>query len=121
MTTDHTRMARLNLAVVLAAQVDASRHQEPLSQPLLTWAEGDAVVRLLEELGQVLPGEPLAELAGELAEQLQARLGPAPGHGPEVGERAVQAMLTYYTSPAEEERTREGEEEEQHRTPPNSW
>ncbi|MFD0887750.1 hypothetical protein ACFQ08_24685 [Streptosporangium algeriense] len=92
-TPDPARMARLDLADSLAAQVDASRHQEPLSQPLLTWAEGDAVVRLLELLGQVLPGEPLAELAVELAGQLQARLGPAPGP---TSEEQIAAMARYY-------------------------
>ncbi|MER7129725.1 hypothetical protein [Streptosporangium saharense] len=92
-TPDPARMARLDLAVILAAQVDASRHQEALSHPLLTWAEGDAVVQLLELLGQVLPGEPLAELAGELAEQLQARLGPAPGPTPQ---EQIAAMTRYH-------------------------
>ncbi|MBB4920966.1 hypothetical protein [Streptosporangium saharense] len=92
-TPDPGRMARLDLATVLAAQVDASRHQRPLTLAL-TWAEGDAMAQLLEQLARELPGEPIAELAQELAGQLQAQLGPAAGPTPE---EQIAAMTRYHT------------------------
>ncbi|WP_143653573.1 hypothetical protein [Streptosporangium subroseum] len=87
------RAARMNLANVLAAQVDSARHLPLLQQPLLNWHEGDAMARLLDELATVLGDEPLAELAGELADQLRDRLGPMPGYDPEAMVAAVLANV----------------------------
>ncbi|WP_326645087.1 hypothetical protein OG884_12105 [Streptosporangium sp. NBC_01755] len=79
----------MDLAITLAAQVDSARHLSLLQQPLLNWHEGDAVARLLDELAAVLGDEPLAELAGELADRLRGRLGPMPGYDPEAMVAAV--------------------------------
>ncbi|MBG0819046.1 hypothetical protein [Planomonospora sp. ID82291] len=85
------RLTRMELADALAAQVDSGRHRPPLAQPLLTWEEGDAAACLLETLAAIVAGEPLAELADELAERLRSRLGPLPGHDPE---RMLSAVLS---------------------------
>ncbi|MBG0825959.1 hypothetical protein HS048_35400 [Planomonospora sp. ID91781] len=85
-----SRLQRMELADALAAQIDAARHRPPLERPLLTWAEGDAIACLLDALAASVAGEPLAELAGELAGRLRFRLGPLPGHDPQ---RMLAAVL----------------------------
>ncbi|GAA1264258.1 hypothetical protein Psi02_76160 [Planotetraspora silvatica] len=72
------RAARMELADVLAAEVDSARRQPPLETPLLSWWEGDAIVQLLKALAALLGDEPMAELSTEMAEKLRARLGPFP-------------------------------------------
>ncbi|WP_219506014.1 hypothetical protein [Nonomuraea ceibae] len=92
------RYARLELADLLAAQVDSARREQPLETPLLNWYEGDAVVRLLKTLAQLLAGEPLGELSAELAEKLTARLGQPSGHDKESIHKAIAAIVEIYCS-----------------------
>jgi hypothetical protein len=87
------RAARMDLANVLAAQVDAARHLSPVATPLLNWSEGEAITQLLEALAVIVNGEPLGELASELAAKLRTRLGHPPGHDPARMAEAVMEHL----------------------------
>lgn len=90
------REERMELAHILAMQVDGARREPPLEAPLLNWFEGDAVVRLLETLARLLADEPLGELSTELADKLKARLDQPPGHDRENILKAVAAIAETY-------------------------
>ncbi|TXK35124.1 hypothetical protein [Nonomuraea sp. C10] len=94
------RYERMELADLLAMQVDGARRQPPLEAPLLNWFEGDAVVQLLQTLARLLADEPLGELSTELADKLKARLGQPPGHDPENIRKMVAAIAETYWNPS---------------------
>ncbi|MDP9850401.1 hypothetical protein [Streptosporangium lutulentum] len=85
-----TRDERMRLAMMLAVQVDMTRHDPRLPDPLLSWSEGDVIAHLLEALAALVSNEPLGELAAEQAAELRTRIGILPGHDPE---RMATAML----------------------------
>ncbi|MEU4574580.1 hypothetical protein [Nonomuraea sp. NPDC023979] len=87
------RYARLELADLLAVQVDSARREQPLETPLLNWYEGDVIVRLLETLAQLLADEPLGELSAEMADKLAARLGQPAGHDQDSVQKAIAAIV----------------------------
>jgi hypothetical protein len=94
------RKERMELANLLAAQVDSAQREPPLEAPLLNWFEGDAVVRLLKTLARLLADEPLGELSAELADKLRARLGQPPGHDQDIL-KAIAAIAEIYRNSEE--------------------
>lgn len=93
------RDERMELALLLAMQVDSARREPPVEAPLLNWFEGDAVVQLLETLARLLADEPLGKLSTELADKLKARLGRPPGHDRENILKAIAAIAETYRKP----------------------